>query len=157
MEEDNHQQRNHQQTTEEGEGGSGSYTNSTQDLSGTTTKWWRNYSEQTTEQEQERILKTLYTWKNKLQHNLPTPAQQNTRCGGWSGHQLTSWRETPTKENTKTIKTQRCTKSQHKQQPKTSELRRLRRPHHWISQVFYHRSSHQKPRETEQINLRGRG
>ena len=66
-------------TTEEGEGGSGSHANSTQDLSGYTTKWWRNYSEQTTEQEQERILKPTYTWKNQLQHNLPPPVQQNTK------------------------------------------------------------------------------
>ena len=50
--------------TEEGEGGSGSHTNSIQDLFGNTTKQWRNYSEQTTEQEQEKILRTLYTWKN---------------------------------------------------------------------------------------------
>ena len=110
-EEETHQQRNHQQkTTEEDEGRSVSHTNSTQDLSGTTTKWWRNYSEQTTEQEQERILKTLYTWKNKLQHNLPTPAQQNTRCGGWSDPQLTSWREGHTKKrpnNNPTPKTYR--------------------------------------------------
>ena len=99
MEEETHQQRNHQQiTTEEGEGGSGSHTNSTQDQSGNTTKWWRNYSEQTTERERERILKTLYTQKNQLQHNLLTPARHNTRRGGWSDPQLTSWREGLTKE-----------------------------------------------------------
>ena len=84
---------------EEGEGGSGSHTNSTSlDLSGNTTKWWRNYSEKTTEQEQETILKTLFTWKNQLQHNLPTRAQQNIRCGGQSDPQLTSRWEGPTKE-----------------------------------------------------------
>ena len=33
-------------------------------------KWWGNYSKQTIEQEQERILKTLYAWKNHLQHNM---------------------------------------------------------------------------------------
>ena len=32
-------------------------------------------TQQTTEQEQEKILKTFYTRKNQLQHNLPTPAQ----------------------------------------------------------------------------------
>ena len=71
---------------------------STQDQSGNTTKWWRNYTEQTTEQEQEGILKTLYTQKNQLQHNLPTPAQKNTRCGRWRDPQLTTWKEGPTKE-----------------------------------------------------------
>ena len=30
--------------------------------------------------------------------NLPTPAQQNTRGGGQSGPQLTSWWEGPAKE-----------------------------------------------------------
>ena len=85
-------------TTEEGEGEIGSHTNPTQDLSGNTTKWWRNYSEQTTEQEQERIFKTLYTQKNQLQHNLPTPAQQKTKGGGQSDPQLTSVWEGPMKE-----------------------------------------------------------
>ena len=45
--------------TEEGEGGSGSHTNSTQDLSGNTNTWWRNYSEEKTEQEQEKSLTSL--------------------------------------------------------------------------------------------------
>ena len=57
-------------------------------------------SEQTTEQEQEKSLKTLYTWKNHLQHNLTTPAQQNTRGGGQSDPQLPSWWKGPTKERT---------------------------------------------------------
>ena len=52
---------------------------STQDQSGNTTKWWRNYPQQTTEQERERSLKTLYTQKNQLQHNMSTTAQQNIR------------------------------------------------------------------------------
>ena len=47
--------------------------------------------EQTTEQEQEKSLKTLYTWKNQLQHNLPTPAQQKTRRGGQTDPQITTW------------------------------------------------------------------
>ena len=51
-----------------------------------------------TELQQEKILKTLYTQKNHLQHNLPTPAKQNTRRGGWSDPQLTSSRERPIKE-----------------------------------------------------------
>ena len=71
---------------------------STQDQSRNTTKWWRNYPDQMTEQERGRILKTLYTRKNLLQHNLSTPAQQNTRCGGHRDPQLTIWREGPTKE-----------------------------------------------------------
>ena len=29
---------------------------------------------------------------------LAPPAQQHTRCGGWSDPQSTSWREGPTKE-----------------------------------------------------------
>ena len=53
----------------------------------------------TTEQEQEKSLKTLYTWK--LQHNLPTPAQQKTRGGGQTDPQITSWWERPTKERPK--------------------------------------------------------
>ena len=57
-----------------------------------------NYSEQTPEQGQEKSLKTLYTWKNQLQHNLPTAAQQNTRGGGQTDPQLTSWWEGLTKE-----------------------------------------------------------
>ena len=71
---------------------------SSQDQSGITTKWWRNYPEQTTEQEQEKSLKTLYTWKNKLQHNLPTSAQQKTRGSGQTDPQSTRWREGPNKE-----------------------------------------------------------
>ena len=52
----------------------------------------------TTEQEQDKSLKTLYTWKNELQHNLPTPAQQKTRVGGQADPQIISWWERPTKE-----------------------------------------------------------
>ena len=40
----------------------------------------------------------LYTQKNQLQHNLPTPAQQKTRSAGQTDPQITSWWETPTKE-----------------------------------------------------------
>ena len=95
---------------EEGGGRSGSHTDLNQDQSGNTNKWWRNYPEQTTEQDQERILKTLYTWKNQHQHNLPKPAKQNTRGGGWSDPQLKTWREGPTKErlnNKQNLKTYR--------------------------------------------------
>ena len=87
---------------------------SIQDLSGYTTKQWRNYPEQTTEQEQERSLKALYTQKNQLQHKLSKPAQQNKRCSGQSDPQSTSLREGPTRERPKTIKTKRHTESQHK-------------------------------------------
>ena len=83
---------------EEGGGRSGSHTDLNQDQSGNTNKWWRNYPEQTTEQDEERSLKTSYTQKNQHQHNLATPAQQNTRRGGQSDPQLTSWKEGPTKE-----------------------------------------------------------
>ena len=48
----------------------------------------REITQNKPEQEQERILKTLYTWKKHLQHNLPTHAQQNTRGGGQSDPQL---------------------------------------------------------------------
>ena len=99
LDEETHQQRNHQQiTTEKGEGGSGATPTSTQDWSGNTTKWWRNYSEQTTEQERERSLKILYKQKNQLQHKLSKSAQQNTRSGGQSDPQLTTLRERPIKE-----------------------------------------------------------
>ena len=50
-----------------------------------------------TEQEWERSLKTLYTQKNQLQHNLSTSAQQNTRGGGESDRKLTSLMERPIK------------------------------------------------------------
>ena len=52
-----------------------------------------------TEQEQEKSLKTLYTQRNQLQHNLPTHTQQKTRGGGQTDPQLTSWWERPTKES----------------------------------------------------------
>ena len=42
--------------------------------------------------------KKLYIHKNQLQHNLLTPAQQNTIGGGQSDLQLTKEREGPTKE-----------------------------------------------------------
>ena len=45
-----------------------------------------------------KSLTTLYTWKNQLQHNLPTPAQQKTRGGGQTDPQITSWWERHTKE-----------------------------------------------------------
>ena len=87
---------------------------STQDLPGNTTQWWRNNPEQTIEQEQERSFNTLYTRKNQLQQNLSTPAQQNTRHGGWSDPQLPTGGEDPPKKDPTTIKTQRHTESQHK-------------------------------------------
>ena len=74
------------------------HTNSTQDLSGNTNKYWTNYSEQTTELEQERSLKHLYTQMNQLQHNLPTPTQKKTRGGGQTDPQITNWWEGLTKE-----------------------------------------------------------
>ena len=54
--------------------------------------------EQITEQEQKKSLKTLYTRKNQLQHNLSTPAQQKIRGGGQTDAQITSWWEDPRKE-----------------------------------------------------------
>ena len=53
---------------------------------------------QRTDQKQEKSLKTLYTQKNQMQHNLPTPAQQKTKGGGQTDTQITSWWERPTKE-----------------------------------------------------------
>ena len=47
----------------------------------------------------------MYTWKNQLQHNLPTPAQQKTRGGEQSDSQLTSWWDGCTIERPKTTKT----------------------------------------------------
>ena len=40
----------------------------------------------------------MYTQKNQLQHNLPTPAQQKTRGGGQTDPQITRWWEGPSKE-----------------------------------------------------------
>ena len=65
-------------------------------------------------------------------------------------------KDPPKKDPTKT-KNQRHTQSQHKQQPKIHMIRRSRRLYHCISQVFYHRSLHQKPRGSGQSNLRSRG
>ena len=110
--------------------------------------------EQTTEQEQEKSLKTLHTQKNQLEHNLPTPVQQKTRGGGQTDPHIPSCWEGPTKKRPNNIKTQIHTESQHKWKPKTSEHRRSRTLHHWMSQIFYHRSSHHKPRESEQITRR---
>ena len=39
-----------------------------------------------TEQEQEKSLKNLYTWKDQLEYNLPKPAQQKTRGGDSMTH-----------------------------------------------------------------------
>ena len=86
---------------------------STRDQSGIKSKWQRNYPEQTTEQEQERSLKTSDGQKNQLQHNLISPAQDNRRCGWQSDPQITSWRERPKKRNPTTIKNQRHTENQH--------------------------------------------
>ena len=55
-------------------------------------------TQQTIEQEQEKSLKTLYTRKNHLQHNRPTPAQQKTRGGGQTDTQIISCWEGPAKE-----------------------------------------------------------
>ena len=41
---------------------------------------------------------------NNFQHNLPIPAKQNTRGGGQSDPQLTSWRKEPTKKRRKNNK-----------------------------------------------------
>ena len=98
-EKETHKQRNHQQITrEECDGGSGSHTNSTQDLSRNTTKQWRDYSQQTIEQEKAKSLKTWYIWKTQFEHNLTTPAQQITRGGGESDPQSSRWWEGHTKE-----------------------------------------------------------
>ena len=96
----------------------------TEDQSGITTKQWRNFPEQTTEYQWERSLKTLERQKNQLQHNLSTPAQQNTKRGGGSDSQLTSWQEGPAKERPNNNQNPKTTESQHKWQSKTSKLRR---------------------------------
>ena len=131
---------------------------STQDQSGNTTKWWRNYPEQTTEQEWERTLKTSYTHR-RTSFNTTCPHLQNRIwdvVDGVTVSEQAGGKDPPKKDPT-TIKPQTHTESQHKRQPKTSKLRRSRRLYHWISQVFYHRSLHHKPRGSEQSNLRSRG
>ena len=65
-------------------------------------------------------------------------------------------KDQPKKDPT-TTKNQRYTQSQHKSQPKISKLGRSRRLTHGFSQVFYHKSSYHKPRESKQTNLRIRG
>ena len=84
----------------------------------------------TPEEEQERSIKNLYIWKNELQHNLPTPAQQNTRGGGETDPQITSWWEAPTKEGPSNNQKLTHTQSQHIPQPKISKLGRSRRLYH---------------------------
>ena len=95
----------------------------------------------------------------KSSFNITCPHLHNRiqEAVDWVTLSLLAGGKDPPKKDTMTIKMQRHAESQHKWQPKTSELRRSRRLHHWISQVFYHRTSHQKPRESEQINLRSRG
>ena len=63
----------------------------------------------------------------------------------------------PPKKDPTITKNQRHTQSQHKPQPQISKIRRSRRLHHGISQIFYHRSLHHKSRGSEQSNLRSRG
>ena len=63
----------------------------------------------------------------------------------------------PPKKDPQTIKNQIHPENQHKWHPKSTKIRRSRRLYHWISQVFYHRSLHHKPRESEEINLKNGG
>ena len=92
--------------------------------------------------------------KNQLWHNLSTPTQQHTRCGGQSNPQSTSCREGPTK------KTQQS-KPKYIQRANINDIPRAASSgdqlHHRISHVYYHRNWHHKHRESEQINLRSRG
>ena len=86
------------------------------------------YSEETTEQEWERSLKTLYTQKNQLQHNLSTSAQRNIRRGGWSDPQLTSLRGGPVKErpnNNQNPKTYREPKLMTAQDQRAQEIKEM--------------------------------
>ena len=48
----------------------------------------------------------MYTQKNDLQHNLPTPAQQKTRGGGQTDTQLTAAGKDPPKKDPTTTKNQ---------------------------------------------------
>ena len=155
LEEETHQQKNHQQIrTEEGEGGSGSHTNVTQDVSGNTTKLVK------------KLLSTN-NWtrgrekpQNLLHMEEPAPTQPAHSCTtenkGWGTEWPTGGKDPPKKDPT-TTKDQRHTQSQHKPQPKTSKLGRTRRLYHWISQVFYHKSLHHKSRGKQHSNLRGKG
>ena len=59
-------------------------------------------------------------------------------------------KDTPKKYSTK-IKTQIHPESQHKLQPKSSKFRKSWTLHQWISQECCHRSSHHKPRESDQF------
>ena len=68
-----------------------------------------------------KSLKTLYTWKNQLQHNLPTPAQQKTRGGR---------QKDPPKKDPRRTKNKRHTQSQHRPQLKISKIRRSRKLYH---------------------------
>ena len=66
------------------------------------------------------------TWKNHLQQNLPTPAQQKTRGGGQTDPQINSWWNDPPKKDATRTKKQGHTQRQHKAQPKISKLERSR-------------------------------
>ena len=158
LEEETHEQRNHQQiTTEESEGGSGSHTNSTQDLSRNTTKWWRNYPAQAKNKSKRKSSKLCTHGRTSFNTTYPhLPNRIQDVVGRVTLSKPAGGKDPPQKDPT-TTKNQRHTQSQHKPHPKISKIGRSRRLYHWISQVFYHRSLHHKPRGSEQSNLRSRG
>ena len=60
----------------------------------------------------------------------------------------------PPKKDTTTTKTQILPESQHKWLPRISNFRKSRRLHQWVSKISYHRSSHHKLMDSEDINLK---
>ena len=66
-----------------------------EDLSGDTTK---SENKQLNKSKRKASKPCKHGRKNQLQYNLPTPAQQETRRGGQTDPQITSWWERPTKE-----------------------------------------------------------
>ena len=69
----------------------------------------------------------MYTWKNQLQHNLPTPAQQKTRGGGQTDPQITSWWERPTIERPNKNQKPKTYTEPTETKPKISKIGRSRR------------------------------
>ena len=80
MQEETHQQSNHQQLRTESEGIEVKLTQPRTYLETQLNSGEITLNKQLNKSK--RKPQTLYTWKNQLQHNLPTPAQEKTRGGG---------------------------------------------------------------------------
>ena len=150
LREETHQQKNHQALrTEEGEEG----VEATLTQHRTYLKIQLN-SEEITKNKQlnkskGKASKPCTHWRTSSYTTCPHLQNRKQEVGDRLTLRQPAGEKDPPKIDPTTTKNQRHTESQHKLQLKISKIGRSRRRYHWISQVFYHRSSHHEPRGSD--------